>query len=205
LDGGNPRKPSWEESNMETRRTFACIVVACLLALTPAGAAEKWLHIHVEENGEQGETVKVNIPLDIVERMLPLISADELRDGKVNLEIDDDFEGIDLRELAAALRDAPDADFVTVEGGDESVRVAKEGDFLVVRAEERGRHADETVRVRLPIAVVDALVGDDPNELDLVAALRALGEYEGESFVDVKSDDSSVRIWIDTSESGSHR
>jgi hypothetical protein len=187
------------------KRTFAWIAVVCLLAVSPAGAAEKWLHIHVEEDGEHGETVKVNIPLSMVESMLPMISADELHHGKLDLDIDDDLEGIDLRELADALRDAPDADFVTVESDDESVRVAKEGDFLVVLAEERGRHSNETVRVRMPLAVVDALVGDDPNELDLLAALEVLGEYEGEALVDVESDDSSVRIWIDSSESGSGR
>ena len=190
---------------MKMKRTFAWIAVACLLALAPAGAAEKWLHVHVEENGEHGELVKINIPLSMVERMLPLISADELQHGKLNLDVDDDLEGIDLRELAAALRDAPDADFVTVESEDETVRVAKEGDFLIVRAEERGRHSDEKVRVRMPLAVVDALIGEDPNELDLVAALEVLGEYEGEALVDVQSDDSSVRIWIDSSESGSGR
>jgi hypothetical protein len=160
-------------------------------------------HEDEDESDPCGERVNVNIPLSVVEQMLPLISVDELQQGKLLLdEVDDDLEGIDLRELAAALRDAPDADFVTVESDDEHVRIAKEGEFLVVRAEDRGRHSGESVRVRVPLAVVDALVGGDPHELDLVAALRVLGEYEGDPLVDVESDDSSVRIWIDSSENG---
>jgi hypothetical protein len=189
---------------MRSLRTPACIAVACLLALTAAVADDLWLHIRVEEDGGRGENVNVNIPLSMIESMLPLITVDELQEGKLHID-DDDLEGFDLRELVAAVREAPDADFVTVESEDETVRVAKEDDFLVIRADERGRHGDEKVRVRMPLAVVDALVGDDPNQLDLVAALRVLGEYEGEALVSVESDTESVRIWIDSSDSGSGR
>ena len=127
-------------------------------------------------------------------------SIDELQGGR--LQLDDELEGIDLRELAAALRDAPDAEFVTVESDDQTVRIAKEGEFLVVRVEERGKHSSEKVRVRMPLAVFDALFGGDENELDLLAALEVLGQYEGEALIDVESDDTSVRVWIDSSENG---
>ncbi len=184
-----------------TRRVLACIALATLLLASPAAAADKWLHVRVLDGGEDGERISVNIPLNVVARMLPLITADDLHHGKLHLDIDE-LEGIDLREVAAALRDAPDAEFVTVESKDETVRVKKEGDFLIVRVEERGRRSTEKVRVRMPLAVVDALVGDDAGELDLVAALEALGEYEGGPLVDIESDDSSVRVWIDSSEVG---
>jgi hypothetical protein len=188
---------------MKRKWVLAGVALACLVTLSVAGTEDKWLHVRVEEGGEKGERVSINIPLDIVERMLPAISVDELQDGKLILDgLDDDLEGIDLRELAAAVRDAPDADFVRVESDDETVRVAKEGEFLVVRVEEGGRHSNETVRIRVPLPVVDALVGDDPNQLDLAEALRALSEYEGEPLVEVQSDDESVRIWIDSSDSG---
>jgi len=185
---------------MRIKPMLACMTIVCLLTMSATVAADKWLHVHVEEAG--GETVNVNIPLSIVESMLPHIAVDELQNGKLQIDAGHDLDGIDLRELAKALRDAPDADFVTVESNDESVRVSKEGDFLVVHANERGERSNERVRVRLPLAVVDALAGEDPNELDLIAALEALGEYEGESLVEVDSSDSSVRVWIDTSETG---
>jgi len=188
---------------MKTNRILAGIAIIALLTVSAAGAADKWLHVRVEEDGDSGERVNVNVPLDLVERMLPLITVDELDGGKLMLdELDDDLKGIDLRELAAALEDAPDADFVTVESDDENVRIAKEGEFLIVVVEERGKRSAETVRVRVPLAVVNALVGDDPNELDLVAALRVLSEYDDAPLVDVQSDDSSVRVWIDSDESG---
>jgi hypothetical protein len=189
---------------MNTRQWLACAILGCLLLVVPAaGAAEKWLHVRVVEDGGDGETVNVNIPLSLVERMLPLISVDELQAGKLRLDaLDEELGQIDLRELAAALRDAPDADYLTIQGKDEKLRVAKEGEFLVINADERGRGSAETVRVRIPLAVVDAMVGSDPNELDLVAALQVLSEYDDAPLVDVQSDDSSVQVWIDSSETG---
>jgi len=189
-----------KKMNRNLRRTLACLAVAVLVSLSTAATADKWLHVRVEENGSRGEKVSVNVPLELVERMLPLISVDELQHGKLDLE--DDLKGIDLRELAAALREAPDADFVTVESDDENVRVSKEGEFLVVRIQEKGAHSDERVRVRMPLAVVDALFGGEPHELDLLAALEALGEYSDDALVDVESDDGFVRVWIDSSETG---
>ena len=178
------------------RRTLACVAGAVLVCLSSATASEKWLHVRVEENGARGAKVNVNVPLELVARMLPLISIDELHHGM--LDLDDDLKGIDLRELAAALRDAPDAEFVTVKSDDENVRVSKEGDFLIVRIQEEGRHSNDKVRVRLPLAVVDALFSGEPHELDLLAALEALGEYSGDALVDVESDEGTVRVWIDS-------
>jgi len=182
------------------RRTLACVMGAALVCLSSAAASEKWLHVRVEEHGHRGAKVNVNVPLDLIELMLPLISIDELHHGK--LELDDVLEGIDLREVAAALHEAPEADFVTVQSDDENVRVSREGDFLIVRIQSKGRHSNERVRVRLPLAVVDALFSGKANELDLVAALEALGEYSGDALVDVESDDGTVRVWIDSSAAG---
>ena len=62
--------------------------------------------------------------------------------------------------------------------------------------------SSEKVRVRFPLAVVEALVGDNPQELDLLAGLRALSEFEGEDLVRIDSEDESVRIWVDSSDTG---
>ena len=175
-----------------------CAVVG-LLWISASAAADNWLHVRVVDGDE---TVRVNVPLGVIERMLPVIQIDELQSGKLLLDNAGRFEGIDLRELAAALHDAPDADFVTIDSDDEKVRVAKEGDFLVVRVEDSGAGSTENVRVKLPLAVLDALVGGDPGSLDLVAALRALGDHADDALVDIRDGDETVRIWIDSSQSG---
>lgn len=176
---------------------------AWLLLLLPfdgASAGERWLHVRVEESGAQGEKVSVNVPLSVVESMLPLVQVDNLERGKLRLDVDE-LEGLDLREILGALNDSPDATFVRIESGDESVRVAKEKGYLLVHVDEQSGDA-ERVRIRLPLAVAEALVGRDSGELDLVAALRALEQHDGEDLVRVESADELVRIWIDSSDVG---
>ena len=89
---------------------------------------------------------------------------------------------------------------MTVRSEDETVRVAKERGFLLVEVNER--RGNEHVLVKMPIGVVEALLGGDDGKLDLAAAIRRLGDFDGEDLVVVESDDSKIRIWIDADESG---
>ena len=184
-------------------RTKCCLGILFMLVvpmLNLVDASDRWLHVRVEETGSDGEeSVAVNIPLQLIEAILPAIQTDELMGGRFGWD-EGEIEGIDLRQILRALRDAPDADYVTIKDHDESVRVAKEDGFLLVRVDEdQGDH----VRVRLPLDVVEALLGSqDEGSIDLVAGLRALGEFDGGDLVTVESDDESVRIWIDSNQAG---
>jgi len=153
-----------------------------------------WIHVYIEDGGEEGETVRVNVPFSLVQQVLPLIRNEHLEGGKVRLPESVDLEGIDLREALRAVREVADGEFVTVEGPDENVVVAKRDGLLLVNVDD----GDERVRVRLPIAVLDALFTSDSDELDLLAALRMLGEnHPGEEIVTVDDGATKVRIWID--------
>lgn len=185
---------------MRAGKFATLFLIVSALAFGGAVAADKWLHVRVENNGADDERISVNIPLSLVERMLPLIEIDEFHKGK--LDLGGEIEGLDLRDLALALKDAPDTQFVKVESQDEDVHVAKEGEFMVVRVEDRGGRSIESVRVRMPISVIDALLGEGGEELDLAAAVRELSRYDDDALVDVVSDESSVRIWIDSDEAG---
>lgn len=178
---------------------LALLLVA--LPLTTLSAGERWLHVRVEDSSSGGENVSVNVPLSVVHAFLPLVRDGELDGGRLRVDLDE-IEGVRLRDVLAALNDAPDAVFVTVNGPDEQVRVAKENGYLLVHVDER--HGDrEQVRVRLPIAVAQALVTDDPEEFDLSAALRELEKFDGEDLVRIESTDERVRVWIDSREDGS--
>ncbi|NIM63502.1 MAG: hypothetical protein GTO30_18230, partial [Acidobacteria bacterium] len=135
------------------RKWIPLALMLCLATGTAlAGADAHWLHVRVEEAGD-GEKVNVNIPLSVVMAILPAIETDEFRGGRIDLghgEIDD----IDLHAVLKAFKDSPDADFVTIEGRDESVRVSKERGFLLVNVDGD----NDRVRVRLPLDVVDALL-----------------------------------------------
>lgn len=179
------------------KKWIPAVLLALLLPLQLVSAAERWLHVRVVGDAEDGESVSVNLPLSVIESFLPLIHDEHFRDGKIRMDLDD-IEGVQLSELLAALRDAPDAVFVKVNSPDESVRVAKEDGFMLVHVDERGEGGDK-VRVRVPLQVVEALVTDEPGELDLRKALERLAKLDGEDLVRIESDGELVRIWIDHS------
>lgn len=179
---------------------IALALAAALLLPAPALAADAWLHVRVETAGDDPETVSINVPLDLAARVLGAVSDEHLRDGKVVFDLEDHGD-VDLAAMWKAVREAPDAEFVTVKSRSENVRVAKDKGFLLVLAEERpdeqGRRS--TVRVKVPLAVADALFGGPGarGQLDLVAALRELQRTGQGELMTVEDGDETVRIWID--------
>jgi hypothetical protein len=186
------------------RTVFLGWLAVAVLAAGPAlaGAAEQWLHVAVDEHGPEGSTVRVNVPLNLVTKILPLIRHDNLTGGKVKLEMGDENMSVaDLRAILEAVRSSRDGDFVTVDGPHEKVRVAKRGDLLFVQAnEDKGKR--QAVEVKLPLTVLDALVSaTDKDELNLTAAIEALARLGTGDLVTVDDEDSHVRIWIDSNDS----
>jgi hypothetical protein len=172
--------------------TFSMLLFTGLaLAETP----ERWLHVRVIETGKEGETVRVNVPMSVAEQVLPAIKTRDLHEGKV--AIHGKIEEVDLRAILNAVRNSPDNEFVTVEKADENVRVAKSGNFLLIKVREIHGKA-EIVEVKLPIPVVDAMLSAGDDELDILAGLRALKAYGDIDLVSVKDGTESVRIWIDS-------
>src|SRR5262245_48095264 len=153
-----------------------------------------WIHVYVQDGGDGGETVRVNLPFALVEQVLPLIQNEHLDRGRVLLPEPMAVEGIDLREVLRAVRDVADGEFVTVQGPEENVRVSKHDGLLLLNVDD----GDEVVRVRLPLEVLDALFTEDSDQLDLVAALRTLGEtHPGDEIITVDGSRTKVRVWLD--------
>ncbi|MBZ5638764.1 MAG: hypothetical protein LAO51_08400 [Acidobacteriia bacterium] len=178
------------------------VAALSVLPLSPAAAADQWLHVSVDEHGPDGATVRVNVPVDLVTKVLPLVRHERFSGGKVKVRVgDEDMSAADLRAMWEAVRSSRDGDYVTVNGPKEKVRVAKRGEFLLVEARE-DKEKPTNVEVKIPLAVVDALFsGAEKDELNVVAAVEALARYGGGDLVTVNDDDSHVRIWIDSIES----
>ena len=181
----------------------ACLLALLLLpsALALAAPPERWLHVRVEETGPNAENVRVNLPLSLAEKILPMIKAEKLEHGKMKIE-EIDLHGVDLRALLAALRDLDDHEFVTVESARENVRVAKSGGHLLVKVRETHTHDQgqftETVDVEIPMVVLDAMLAGSPDELDLAAGTRALAGLGDTVLVTVRERNSTVRVWVDS-------
>jgi len=153
------------------------------------------VQVTAEEDGS--ENVRVNVPLSAAEPMLALVPHRILSDGQLSLAGRDVPLNVGaMRDLWRALTEVGDTEFVTVDGEDETVRVARVGDQITVRVEDRDEEGSETVDVQLPIVVVDALLSGDGDTLDVRAAVERLGELRGD-IVRVSEEERQIRIWID--------
>lgn len=178
------------------RRWIPALLATLLLATAAMASIEgRWLHVRVE--GTEDEHISINVPLTLVQTLLETDHGDELREGRIRLD-DREWEAGHLQSILAALRDAPDSEFVSVRSSTETMRVAKEGGYLVMLAEGEG---EGTARVRVPMRMVEAMLGGEPDEIDLVAGLAALAEESGDLVV-VEDGDEKIRIWVDLDEAG---
>lgn len=174
------------------QRKVLGIVVA--LAATAGGihaASDLWLHVRVDEG--DGAKVTVNLPFSMVEKAIPMLPKHEFHHAHIAGEgVDVDLE--DMRELWQEVKESPDMTFVTVEDGDEHVRVWKENNWVYVAV--RDESGPETVDVKIPESVVDALLSGE--EIDVEAAVRALVAHGEGEFVTVRDRDDTVRVWVDS-------
>jgi hypothetical protein len=170
---------------------LAILTLCC--GITVAG--ESWIHVRVDSDRHGDDSVRVSLPFALVEALLPMVQIDQLDHGR--LKIDDlELDGLDLREVLTELARSGDAEFVKVRDGSATVTVSKTAGLLLVNVDDS--HGDPQVRVRIPLGVVEALLGDDGNvnDLDLAAALGVLHDFEGD-LVTVRDGDETVRVWID--------
>jgi hypothetical protein len=209
---------------------LAAVGAALLLGATatttpgsPATTNDRWLHVRVVSSDNKGETVSVNIPLEVAEKILPTINKNQLHGGKVTID-KLESDGVDVRALLEAVRTSKDGEFVTVNSQDGDVRVAKQNGYMLVHVtDSTGKHhvhmrhhdgnnantkdqgsvdvkdAQVThVEVKIPLSVVDALFSAGKDELDLVAGLKMLSAQGDQELVSVKDEDNTVRVWIDS-------
>jgi len=220
-------------------RYFALAAAAGLLLLPLAtfaqtsssasgSSTDRWLHVRVISSDNRGETVRVNVPLDLAEKVLPAINKNRLHSGKVTIT-GADCDGLDIKAILEAVRTSKDGEFVTVQSDENDVRVAKQAGYLLIHVTEKSskhhiarhmHHSDKSddnpdkndkaeksqtastheskVEVKIPMKVVDALFSAGKDELDLVAALRALSASGEGDLVTVKDDENTVRVWLDS-------
>ena len=167
---------------------------------TPSTSSEKgerWLHVRVICTDGKGDSVRVNVPLELAEKVLPAVNHDRLHNGKVKID-NSEINDVDLRAIMDAIRSARDGEYVTVQGNDNDVRVAKEGNHLIIHVVDKGGSKKSQVEVKVPMKVVEALLSAGKDELDLVAALHALGTQGDVELVSVKDSENTVKVWLDS-------
>jgi hypothetical protein len=178
---------------------LAVTALAALAVTAPAAMAtptERYLHVKVED-ASKGESVNVNVPLSMAEKILPTINKGEMHNGHVKIG-HADMDDVDIRALLDAVRTAPDNEFVTVKEKDQDVRVAKSHGNLVVHVRDASK-GGQKVDITIPMKVVDALLSTaKDNELDVSAAIRALSDAGDALLVTVEDASQHIRIWVDS-------
>jgi len=193
-----------------TKLVAGVSLLSAMVVLAGASAAfgqsgstkDRWLHVRVINSDNKGETVRVNIPLELAENVLPTINKNHLHNGKVTID-QAHMNDVDVHALINAIRTAKDGEYVTVQGTDQDVRVAKEGGRLLVHVRDnKGSKSNKSnVDIKIPMHVIDALFSAGKDELDIVAGLHALASLGDTELVSVKSEDSTVRVWMDSKNS----
>jgi hypothetical protein len=164
---------------------------------TTSVSKDRWLHVRVISTDAKGETVRVNVPLELAEKVLPAIHQERIHDGKVKID-NAHVNDVDLRALVEAIRTTRDGEFVTVQSNDCDVRVAKQSNYLIVHVLDKQNSKKSQVEVKVPMKVIDALFSAGKDELDLVAALHALSAQGDTELVSVKDHENTVRVWLDS-------
>ena len=186
------------------RKGLRSLAAVCLSAAMVAGTAptvlaapaERYLHIKVDDPSK-GESVNVNVPLSMAEKILPTVNKGSLHNGRVTIG-KADLNDVDVHAILDALRTAQDNEFVTVKEKDQEVRVAKSNGNIIVHVRDTGKESQK-VDVTVPMKVVDALLSTaKENELDVAAALRSLSDAGDALLVTVQDATQHVCIWVDS-------
>lgn len=180
--------------NLSIKTRLSSLLLFLLVgSVTLAAADERWLHIRVDKAGDDAAMVRVNVPLKMAEKVL----AAMLPDGKVKLGDDPA-----LRAVLAAVRTMEDAEYVTVDTVQGTVRVAIEKGYLIVEGVSV-ENSPKMIDIKIPFSIVETLVSTEGNELNVLAAFREFNSID-EVFIKAYDDSSLVSVWID-SESSSTR
>ena len=177
-----------------TRKITAIAAAAILFAGFAVATEEtRWINVHVTEHSE-GVNVEVHLPLNLVLSVLKSVDVENFHRGQIDLDIDD--AEIDWAEIFAAVKDAPDGQFVTVDSPDANVSVSKQGGTLLIDVSEIDGESTK-VKVSVPVEFMDALSINESSQIDVAALLESFDRLPNGDLVTVESDEANVRVWIE--------
>ena len=189
---------------MRTRSIWSASLLAVMVMFVGLGATtgtqaaqqgtEPWIHIEVDREGD--DHINLNLPLAAIEAALALAPDSIVRDGQLQLGRQQ-VPVAAIRGMWQELRNVGDAEFATIQHEGNDVRIAREGETILVRVSNEDGDGED-VRVEIPVPVVDALLSGDGDMLNVRAAIQELSTMRGE-IVRVIEANNNIRVWIDES------
>ena len=168
--------------------------VALLSGPVDAQDPQSWIHVQIVGTDSEEGNLALNLPLSAVAAVLSMAPEGIIdSDGRLIVAEDRGVSVSDIRQMWSEVKDAGDVEFAAMQREDETVRVSRAGDRIEVRV---GDADDETVRIDLPLVVVDALLSGDGDTLNIPAAIEQLSQLRGD-IVRVTEAARQIRVWID--------
>ncbi len=123
---------------MKTKIVHSLLILTLVLATAglASDADEKWIHVKVDDGEEQ---VMVNLPLSLVRAALAVIPEEVHQEVHQEMEVAFDelhMQWGELLEFWQAVKEAPEAKFVTVKTKQETFEGIKKGDFVLDQTSE---------------------------------------------------------------------
>jgi hypothetical protein len=98
-----------------------------LSGLLVQAQSKEWLHIHVNDPVKE-ETVRINVPIALMETLLPMVQENSIHNGKIHFD-DKSVSKAELKKLWASIKQEGDTDYMTIEKPGEKVTVSMQGVF----------------------------------------------------------------------------
>lgn len=156
----------------------------------------RFLRMQVEDNRQAGHPVKVSfsVPYGFVSGALRFASLGKVR-RELDLHFDESVDASEFRTIVQELKDKPEGTEVVRTHDDATIVLRKEGEQVTMNVRKKDRD-DETVTLRLPWRLVDALATDDKN-LDVNGLVAQLRDAQRGDLLEVTAPDAHVKIWVE--------
>jgi hypothetical protein len=156
----------------------------------------RFLRMKVEDLRAEGHptNVSLSVPYAFVSGALRFASLGKVR-RELDLHFDHSVDASEIRTIVQELKDKPDGTDVARSHDGDEIHLRKDGDVATLEV-RKPDHPEETVTLRLPWRVVDAVSTAD-RDLDVDALLAQLRHAERGDLLEITAPDAHVRIWID--------
>ncbi len=156
----------------------------------------RFLRMQVEDTHEAGRPVRVSfsVPYGFVSGALRFASLGKVR-RELDLHFDESVDAAEIRTIVQELKDKPDGTDVMREHEHETIHLRKDGDQVTLQVLKRDS-PDETVTLRVPWRIVDALATSD-RDLDVTGLVAQLRDAQRGDLLEVTAPDAHVKIWVE--------
>ena len=154
----------------------------------------RFLRMQVEDLRNDRHRVSFSVPYAFVSGALRFASLGKVR-REMDLHFDHSVDAAEIRTIVQELKEKPDGTDVMRTHEDSEIHVKKEGDQVTLEV-RKPDHPEETVSLRLPWRIVDAVSTAD-RDFDVDALVAQLRHAERGDLVEINAPDAHVRIWID--------